>query len=65
MKITVNGSETEVLASALPDVLRELGYAELPVATAVNSDFVPASARDGIELAPGDRLEVVAPQRGG
>jgi len=65
MKIVLNGVETEVRATRLTEVLNELGYGAQPVATAVNSDFVPVGARSGVSLTPGDRLEIVAPQRGG
>ena len=65
MKITVNGTEAEVNARALPEILEELGYAAQPVATAVNGDFVARAAREGCALSSGDRLEIVAPQRGG
>lgn len=65
MRITLNGEPAEVSASALAEVLAELGYGEERVATAVNERFVPAAARGGVALAPGDRLEVVAPKQGG
>ncbi|TNC73102.1 sulfur carrier protein ThiS [Rubellimicrobium roseum] len=65
MKITVNGTATEVTAKDLPGVLRELGYGDGKVATAVNERFVPASARSSAVLGPGDRLEVVTPRQGG
>ena len=65
MRITLNGAPHEVRASRLSDVLVELGLADARVATAVNGDFVPVPARAGVELAEGDRLEVVAPQQGG
>lgn len=65
MKITLNGAPHEVGASRLSDVLAELGFVEVRVATAVNGDFVPAPAREVTELVEGDRVEVVAPQQGG
>lgn len=65
MKITVNGTAREVRATALPDLLDELGYGDAKVATAVNEAFVPAAARAGVSLGEGDRLEVVAPRQGG
>jgi sulfur carrier protein len=65
MRITLNGAPHEVRASRLSDVLVELGLADARVATAVNGDFVAAPARAAVELAEGDRLEVVAPQQGG
>ena len=65
MKITVNGAPTEVTAATLAAILDELGYGGAKVATAVNECFVPASARAGLTLSPGDRLEIVAPRQGG
>ncbi|MGR3803681.1 sulfur carrier protein ThiS [Marinibacterium profundimaris] len=64
MKITVNGTETEVQGDTLAAALDELGYGEAKVATAVNEAFVPATARDRA-LSPGDRVEIVAPRQGG
>ena len=64
MKIMINGTEVEVRAGTLASILDELGYGEAKVATAVNEAFVPASARD-LALAPGDRVEIVAPRQGG
>lgn len=64
MKITVNGDGTEVQGDTLAAVLDELGYGDAKIATAVNGDFVPAAARD-VALAPGDRVEIVAPRQGG
>lgn len=65
MQIVVNGETADVRAEALPAVLAELGYGGAKVATAVNEDFVPVAARDGVTLRPGDRLEVVTPRQGG
>ena len=65
MKITINGTTTEVRADTLATVLDELGYGEAKVATAVNESFVPAGARGKTALSPGDRVEIVAPRQGG
>ncbi|MFY0692703.1 MAG: sulfur carrier protein ThiS [Paracoccaceae bacterium] len=65
MKITVNGSATEVEAVRLDEILIELGHGGAKVATAVNEEFVPATLRAGTELSDGDRLEIVAPRQGG
>ncbi|WCR10481.1 sulfur carrier protein ThiS [Paracoccus stylophorae] len=64
MQIMVNGTATEVQGETLASVLGELGYGDAKIATAVNGDFVPAAARD-VPLAPGDRVEIVAPRQGG
>lgn len=65
MKILVNGVWRETRAADLAAALRELGYADSIVATALNGEFVPASSRSGARLADGDRLEVLAPMQGG
>ena len=65
MKITINGTATEVQAETLAAVLDELGYGEAKVATAVNESFVAAAARGQTALSHGDRVEVVAPRQGG
>lgn len=65
MKIVVNGNTVMVTATSLETILKELGHGEAKVATALNEEFVPASLRASTELAPGDRLEIVAPRQGG
>ncbi|MBM9595160.1 sulfur carrier protein ThiS [Roseitranquillus sediminis] len=65
MKIMVNGEGRDVSAETLAALLDELGYGDGRVATALNEDFVPAAARGATRLAPGDRVEVVAPRQGG
>mgnify|MGYP003653805975 CR=1 FL=1 len=65
MKITVNGTPTEVEAETLAAVLEELGYGGAKVASAVNESFVPAATRGQTALSPGDRVEIVAPRQGG
>ncbi len=65
MKITVNGTATEVRAETLAAALDELGHGGAKVATAVNEAFVPVAARAQTALAPGDRVEIVAPRQGG
>ena len=65
MRILVNGASREIGAADLGAALEELGYAGVPVATAVNGEFVPAANRQGSRLAEGDRIEVLAPMQGG
>lgn len=65
MKIVLNGEATEIAADRLDTALDELGYTGAVVATALNGDFVPREARAGTALTPGDRLEVLAPLKGG
>ena len=65
MKIIVNGAEREIAAATMADALDQLDYGEAVVATALNSHFVPVSARSSTLLADGDEIEVVAPMQGG
>ncbi len=65
MKISVNGEDREVQASDLQSALAELGFGDAKVATALNSEFVPATLRASTQLSDGDRLEVLAPMQGG
>ena len=65
MKIDVNGTAHEVTATTLEAALQELGWGEARVATALNGEFVPKSARAQTALRDGDRLEVLAPMQGG
>jgi sulfur carrier protein len=65
MRIEVNGEAQVVKGATVADALAELGWGEAKVATALNGDFLPASARAGQALKDGDRLEVLAPMQGG
>ena len=65
MRILVNGVWRDIDATVLSAALEDLGYAEAVVSTAVNGEFVPATERSATPLAPGDRVEVLAPQQGG
>lgn len=65
MKILVNGVWRDTRATDVASVLKELGYADAVVATAVNGEFMAANLRSGAWLADGDRLEVLAPMQGG
>jgi sulfur carrier protein len=65
LSISVNGEATETEARTLADLITSLGFAEAAVATARNGDFVPRGARPATALAPGDRIEIVAPRQGG
>ncbi len=65
MRILVNGAWRDTGAADLAGALRELGYADAVVATALNGEFVPASSRPAARLTEGDRLEVLAPMQGG
>lgn len=65
LELVVNGERTSVAFGTLADLLNELGYGETRVATAVNGEFVAASARAALRLASGDRIEIVSPRQGG
>jgi sulfur carrier protein len=65
LNIQLNGEWRDVRAADLAAALAELGFADAVIATAVNGEFVPASARATASLAEGDRLEVLAPMQGG
>jgi len=65
MKILVNGDLHDVVVPTLAAVLDELGYRDRAIATALNGEFIPASARSSAVLSEGDRVEVLAPMQGG
>ncbi len=65
MRIEVNGEPHEIEAASLAEALEKLGLADATVATALNGDFVPRGERDGTRLSEGDRIEIVAPMKGG
>ena len=64
-KIVVNGEATETGAATVAELVAELGYNGAQVATALNGDFVPRSARAQTKLSAGDNIEIVAPRQGG
>ena len=65
MKITLNGEVRDLDGPSVTDVLEQIGLGTARVATALNGNFLPASARGGTTLNDGDALEVVAPMQGG
>jgi len=65
LNIQINGQWRELAAHDLAAALEELGLAGAVVATALNGEFVPATARCESRLADGDRLEVLSPMQGG
>jgi len=65
MRIIVNGASRDTAAQDLAAVLAELGLGGAVVATALNGEFVPSSARGATLIGEGDRLEVLAPMQGG
>jgi sulfur carrier protein len=65
MRIIVNDEPREVADRTLAEILAELGYGGLVVATAVNGAFAAAGRRATLLLHEGDRVEVLAPMQGG
>jgi len=65
MKIELNGAPLEINAATLDALLSEAGYDGAVVATALNGEFVPRSLRSAQPLTPGDRIEILAPMKGG
>jgi sulfur carrier protein len=65
VKILVNGQWRELGAADLAAALAELGYCDVAIATALNGEFVPVTARAETQLTEGDQLEVLAPMQGG
>lgn len=65
MHITVNAKPHDIASTRLATALEELGFHSPAIATALNGQFVPRDARATTELAPGDRLEILAPMQGG
>jgi sulfur carrier protein len=66
MEISVNGSTKHYEAPlALADLLQRLALAGKKVAVERNGEIVPRSAHGNIQLAHGDRLEIVVAVGGG
>ena len=66
MEVSVNG-QTRTLEKdcTVEEMLTLLGYADKPVAVAVNLAFVPKSKHPGERLRHGDAIDIVAPMQGG
>lgn len=65
MTITVNGEICPKTSETLDQLLIQLGFGDVLVATAVNGTFVPKGQRAETRLADGDAVEIVAPMQGG
>lgn len=65
MKLTVNGQALESNAVTLAALLEELGYEDATVATARNGEFVRADHRGQEHVEDGDKIEILAPMKGG
>jgi sulfur carrier protein len=65
-QITVNGEARSVDDSTtLADLVAALGQSPQALATAVNGDFVPRTARAGLQLKEGDAVFTFQPITGG
>jgi sulfur carrier protein len=65
MKLWINGEERDISSTTLADLLVQLAYDNTTVATAVDGEFVPRTARGTIMLNPGMHIDIVAPIQGG
>lgn len=64
--ITVNGETRSVEDdTTLADLVAALGHAPQALATAVNGDFVPRTARASVQLREGDAVFTFQPITGG
>ncbi|MGH8205233.1 MAG: sulfur carrier protein ThiS [Steroidobacteraceae bacterium] len=60
-----HGAAAGVDPASLAALLERLGFGAATVATALNGEFVPHSARAQRIVSDGDRVEVLAPMQGG
>ena len=63
--IIVNGESVETKAQTIAELLDELGYEDMPVATAINMSVVRKRKRAETKLSEGDRIEILVPMQGG
>jgi sulfur carrier protein len=63
--IIVNGESVETKAQTIAELLDELGYEDIPVATAKNMSVVRKRERAETKLSEGDRIEILVPMQGG
>jgi sulfur carrier protein len=63
--IIVNGESVETKAQTIAELLDELGYEDMPVATAKNMSVVRKKERAETKLSEGDRIEILVPMQGG
>jgi len=65
VRLIINGTETDVSAETFAQLLLELGYDDMPVATALNMSVVRKKDRNIVRLKDGDRVEILVPMQGG
>ena len=65
-QITLNGEPRSLdEGTSLADLVAALGHAPQALATAVNGEFVPRAARQGMQLREGDAVFTFQPITGG
>ncbi|MAY87448.1 MAG: thiamine biosynthesis protein ThiS [Pseudooceanicola sp.] len=65
MRIDLNGAPVETAAATLADLIAERDLPEQSVATALDGQFIPRTARAQARLEPGARVEILSPMQGG
>jgi sulfur carrier protein len=65
MRLQLNGKPINAQTATLADLLAAQGFAGARVATAVNGQFVAATARANHALSDGDQIEILTPMQGG
>lgn len=65
MKVEVNGETLNVDAKNISALITELGYKDMICAVAVNGGFVPRATHAQTDLAENDKIDIVAPMKGG
>lgn len=63
--IIVNGESMDTKSQTIAELLDELGYEDMPVATARNLTVVRKRERAETKLTDGDRIEILVPMQGG
>lgn len=65
MRIELNGTPIDTGAETLATLILEQGFDAASVATALDGQFVPRSARETAPLSRGAKVEVLSPMQGG
>lgn len=65
MKVILNGKMIETSVRNLEQLIVEMDFSGQKIATALNGQFVPTSARKEARIAEGDKIEIVSPRQGG
>lgn len=63
--LIINGETQPMAARTLAELLRQLDYDAVWLATAVNGQVVLRDARARFDLREGDRIEILSPMQGG